>query len=57
MPDIAMCKNKACPKRETCYRFTATPSYRQSYVLGLAPGSDGVCRMYWPSEPKQVEGS
>lgn len=33
MPDIAMCLNEECPLKETCYRFTATPSeYWQSYM-------------------------
>jgi hypothetical protein len=32
MPDITMCNNDKCNKRESCYRFTATPShYGQSY--------------------------
>ncbi len=38
MPDISMCQglnvstNTMCPKRNTCYRFTATPSeFWQSY--------------------------
>jgi len=25
MPDIAMCSNETCPKRENCYRYKATP--------------------------------
>jgi len=32
MPDIAMCNNKTCPASSYCYRFTATPSMRQSYM-------------------------
>jgi hypothetical protein len=32
MPDISMCKDKNCPKRDTCYRFTAKPTMDwQSY--------------------------
>jgi hypothetical protein len=31
MPDISMCENKDCPKKETCYRFKAVPCYGQSY--------------------------
>lgn len=26
MPDIAMCTNKKCPLRKSCYRFTARPN-------------------------------
>ena len=32
MPDIAMCVNHACPKIETCFRYTATPSMMQAYA-------------------------
>lgn len=31
MPDITMCKNKLCPKRQSCYRYRATPDRLQSY--------------------------
>lgn len=34
MPDIWICLGTDCPLRESCYRFTATPSdYRQSYFM------------------------
>lgn len=26
MPDISMCQDNNCPKKDTCYRFTAIPS-------------------------------
>ena len=43
MPDIAMCNNKLCSKKETCYRYMATPNpYRQSY--GMFNEKD--CDMY-----------
>ena len=33
MSDISMCSNTKCPKRNTCYRFIATPDpCRQSYA-------------------------
>jgi len=31
MPDISMCLNKKCKKRNTCYRFIAEPDRWQSY--------------------------
>lgn len=32
MPDIAMCIGKGCPKKNNCYRYTATPDqWGQSY--------------------------
>ncbi len=59
MPDIAMCtgvderrlitkeERRICPRRESCYRYTATPSYRrQAYVL-FPLAEDGTCSMFW----------
>jgi len=47
MPDIAMCKGLDCPKKEKCYRFTATPSeYQQSYFTGLPTEPSGECNYY-----------
>ncbi len=31
MPDITMCEGDGCETKNTCYRFTAIPSMRQSY--------------------------
>lgn len=47
MPDICMCGQDACPKHETCYRFTATPSeYRQAYCA--FEFNEKGCEFYWP---------
>jgi len=46
MPDITMCPGTDCPKKETCYRFMATPSYYQSYFVEL-PMKNGECDHYW----------
>lgn len=33
MPDISMCSNKECSRKEECYRFTAIPNeFRQAYA-------------------------
>jgi hypothetical protein len=32
MPDISMCKNENCIKKESCYRFNAIPSRYQSFA-------------------------
>ncbi len=45
MPDITMCSGEGCPAKEKCYRFTAEPSYRQSYFLN-PPIKDGKCDHY-----------
>lgn len=47
MPDITMCEGTGCPAKESCYRFTATPSeFRQSYFVE-PPIKDGKCEYYW----------
>jgi len=45
MPDITMCKGKDCEAKVTCYRFTATPSMRQSYFK-VSPHENGGCEYY-----------
>jgi len=45
MPDITMCKGKDCEAKVTCYRFTATPSMRQSYFK-VSPHENGGCKYY-----------
>tara|TARA_R110000737_G_C14624761_1_gene494607 strand:- start:34167 stop:34343 length:177 start_codon:yes stop_codon:yes gene_type:complete len=53
MPDISMCANQFCPRKEDCYRFTATPSpHRQSYAV-FKPDADGDCEHYWDNEKQQ----
>jgi len=50
MPDISLCDGMKCPKKESCYRYTATPNeYRQSY-FGAPPYDPhtGKCEYYWP---------
>ena len=32
MADISKCANVSCPIRKKCYRFTAKPSYYQSFT-------------------------
>lgn len=49
MPDISMCANGAkCEKRARCWRFTAQPSYRQSYADFYTPG--GECVNFYGNE-------
>jgi hypothetical protein len=33
MPDITMCDNQKCSRRDKCYRATAEPSYYQSWCI------------------------
>jgi len=50
MADISKCTGKDCPKKESCYRFTATDNeYGQSY-MGCPLKKDGTCDYYWNNE-------
>jgi hypothetical protein len=46
MPDITMCTGDGCSKKNTCYRFTATPGHRQSYFCEPPIDKDGNCDVY-----------
>jgi hypothetical protein len=49
MPDISMCENKQCPKKKTCYRYTAIPEeHWQSYSTFTFNAEEGKCEYYWP---------
>jgi len=48
MADISMCSGFECPLRDTCYRYTAKPSERQSWFI-KPPYKDGKCKEYWPN--------
>lgn len=53
MPDISMCNGNSCPKKDSCYRFTAKPSLLwQSYFMGT-PYKDNDCEYYWPVEDNE----
>ena len=45
MPDITKCRGEGCEAKNTCYRFTATPSMRQSYFTE-SPDLNGGCEYY-----------
>lgn len=59
MPDISMCPGDDCPRKEDCYRYTATPSpYRQSYFA--KPVYDkkdkAKCTYFWGTMKKKGKG-
>lgn len=58
MPDITMCDNAGCPKRENCHRFKAEPSpFYQSYST-FRPRfhfNSFVCDAYWPLSKEAEE--
>lgn len=56
MPDITMCpgtvKERSCPNKEQCYRYTAKPSeYLQSYFIDLPMNSNKECGHFWDNRP------
>lgn len=53
MADITMCPGTGCERRESCYRFAATPSkYLQSRFMD-APQVDGECEYYLKNREAQ----
>jgi hypothetical protein len=46
MPDITMCGGDECPRRETCYRYTARPDYMQSFFTVPPMKKDKSCDHY-----------
>ena len=55
MPDITMCKGTGCPKKETCYRFTATPDkYWQSWFAGMPARKNEECPYYMQDWRKEA---
>lgn len=55
MPDITMCTGVGCNKKDTCYRFTATPSGWQSYFCVSPIDQDGNCESYWEVQKSVVK--
>jgi len=48
MADITMCPDHECPSRESCYRYTARPSERQSwYDFSKDRAGQDRCNAYW----------
>ncbi len=45
MPDIAMCLNEKCEKKEQCYRYTAEPCEYQCYA-GFDENNTEYCFIY-----------
>ena len=49
MTDISKCDGKGCPRKDTCYRYTAPANpYRQSYLGNPLNPADLTCDVYWP---------
>ena len=56
MPDISMCNSNTCPLKDTCYRFTATPSpFRQAYADFKYNEETKNCEYYWDNKEYEDE--
>lgn len=55
MSDIAMCRGTGCPKKDTCYRYTAPVNlYRQSYFIVVPINiKTGICEEYWNNKDRK----
>lgn len=57
MPDISMCMNEDCIKKDTCYRHTALPSeYRQAYAMFTPENNTKEnfnCKYYYDNLPNK----
>ena len=54
MPDITMCQEDKCPRRNSCYRYTARPDqYWQSYFAKKPCDDYATCREFWDITKRQ----
>ena len=55
MADITKCHGDMCPKKEQCYRYTATShEFRQAYFMTTPIQSDGTCTEFWKDERHKI---
>lgn len=57
MPDISMCQNEACPLKEKCYRYTATPNKKLQAYGWFKPNEEGKCDHYWDNKKYKNESN
>lgn len=53
MPDIAMCKLKHCPLKDTCYRYKADPTPMWQCYFDKEPYDKEIkkCDYYYETKP------
>lgn len=54
MPDICMCKDEECPKKNECYRYTAIPSEFMQVYFSVSPRKDEVCEYFYPIKKRKT---
>jgi hypothetical protein len=47
MSDISKCSDHLCPSKEICYRFTAPPGFRQTYINTNREADAYNCDLFW----------
>jgi len=52
VPDIAMCDNTECPRRQDCYRYRAVPTERRQAYCEFVGGVE--CPDFWPIDGRRV---
>ena len=50
MPDICMCNNQNCLRKNTCFRFKTIPDTYQTYFLWDEEHDGNDCKHYWKEE-------
>lgn len=57
-PDVAMCRNDACPQRKSCYRHEAKADKWWQTYGEFKPDTEGYCSHYMAVEwkPKRKRG-
>ncbi len=52
MPDISMCVGGNCPKKDSCYRYTATPTPKWQSYFCKPPYNKKTkaCANYWEND-------
>lgn len=53
MTDITKCLNDKCPKKECCYRWTASDGMRQSVSM-FNPELKEECQYFWKNNVKDT---
>jgi hypothetical protein len=48
--DITMCIGRDCPKKDTCYRFAAPPTWQRQSYFSEVPYDGEDCNYYWKLE-------
>jgi len=52
MPNMTLCEDDKCPRRESCYRAVAKASYWQSYFSRKPCDDYATCKYFLPLDEK-----